>query len=178
MSDSPTEIRGGPKYFTRLHAVYVLHGPLECDEVTAVITHDAFRNASRAGGVENVKRIGCGYGNTIGRCSVGQCIRPIYVLFGDQISLELRTLEDDTALGFVLCRVDGLIEHRFVGDAAVYSEAPRPRDDDFRTRIVYPRRQLVSSKPAKPDRMNRADAGAREHRAHCLRDHRHGDDHT
>src|ERR1041385_3836564 len=34
VADSPTEIRRGPKDFTRLHAVNVLHGPLERDEGT------------------------------------------------------------------------------------------------------------------------------------------------
>ncbi len=70
VADGPTEIRSRPKYFTRLHPVDVFHAPLERDEVAAVVAHHAFRNASRAGGVQDVKRIGCGDGNALGRFRV------------------------------------------------------------------------------------------------------------
>src|SRR4051794_33803513 len=137
MPDGPTEIRRSPKDFTRLDAVDVLHGPLERDEMTTVVTHDAFRNTRRAGGVQNVKRIGCGHWNTISRLGVGQSVKPLNITPCDEFRRVLRTLEDDASLGLVFCRVDGFIEHRLIRDDAIYFNAARCRDNRFRTRVVY-----------------------------------------
>src|SRR5262249_38064361 len=58
--DGPAEIGSRPKDLARLDTINILHGPLERDEMSAVITHDAFRNSSRARRVQDVQRIGGG----------------------------------------------------------------------------------------------------------------------
>src|SRR5262245_60200433 len=37
----PTHVRGGPEDFTRLDAIDILHAPLECNHVAAVIADDS-----------------------------------------------------------------------------------------------------------------------------------------
>src|SRR6202011_5502335 len=56
-------------------------------------------------------------------------------------------------------------------------DAARGRQDDPRLGVVDASRELVRSKPAEDDRMDRTDARASEHRHRRLGDHRHIDQH-
>ena len=70
------------------------------------------------------------------------------------------------------------IEQRLVGNDAADLDAARGGEDDPRLGVVDARRQLVRGKPAEHDRMDRADAGAGQHRERRLGHHRHVDQHA
>ncbi len=58
MADDPADIGGGEERIARLHAVDVRHRPVERHGVPAIVAHDALGLPGRAGGVEDVERIG------------------------------------------------------------------------------------------------------------------------
>ena len=58
MADHPADIGGRPEHLARLDAELVLHRPFERDHVAAIVAHDALGLAGRAGGVEDVERVG------------------------------------------------------------------------------------------------------------------------
>ena len=58
MADHPADVGGGPERLAGIDAVDRLHRPFQRDHVAAIVAHDAFRLAGRAGGVEDVERVG------------------------------------------------------------------------------------------------------------------------
>jgi hypothetical protein len=70
---------------------------------------------------------------------------------------------------------DRRIEQRLVGDDAADLDATGGGQDYTRLRVVDARRQLVRGKPAEDDRMDRAYAGAGQHREGRFGHHRHVD---
>ena len=56
--DHPADVGGRPVHLAGLDAVVVLHRPGERDHVAAIVAHHALRDAGRAGGVEDVERVG------------------------------------------------------------------------------------------------------------------------
>jgi hypothetical protein len=61
----PADIGGRPPHLARIDAVEVLHRPFERDHVAAIVAHYALRLAGRAGGINDVERIGGGDRNAV-----------------------------------------------------------------------------------------------------------------
>ncbi len=176
VTDDPADVGRGPVDLARLDAVDVLHGPVERHRVAAVVAHDALRLAGRAGGVQNVERVGRVDGHTVLRRRARQRILPVDVPRWDELCLELRTLQHDAARGLVLRQLQRLVEQRFVLDDAGRLDAAGRGHDRLGRRVVDAGRQLVRRETAEDDRVHGPDPGAGEHGDDRLRDHRHVDD--
>jgi hypothetical protein len=70
------------------------------------------------------------------------------------------------------------VEQRLILDDAAELDAAGSRQDHSRLRVIDACRQLVRGKAAEHNRMDRADAGAGEHRKRRFRHHRHVDQHA
>src|SRR5207245_1607023 len=86
-------------------------------------------------------------------------------------------LEDDAGARLPRGELDRLVEQRLVRHDAVHLDAARGGDDQRRLGVADAGRQLMRREAPEHDRMDRADARAREHRDHRFRDHGHIDDH-
>ena len=180
MADDPADVRRRPEHLARLDAIKVRHRPLERDHVAAIVAHHALGLPGRAGGVEDVERVGGGDGNARHLAALRQFRlhrgAHVDVAALHQIGGKLLALEDEAAVGLVGRLVDGAADERHVGDGAVGLDAARRRDDRLRRGVVDAGGKLVRGEPAEDDGMDRADARARQHRHHRFRDHRHVDD--
>src|SRR5947207_14821097 len=103
--------------------------------MTTVIAHNTLGYARRAGGVQNVKRIGRSDGHTAGRFCTGHRLNPIDVTAGDECCFDLWSLQDDATLRLVPRQGDRLIKHRLVWDHSINFNAAGCRDYEFRTRV-------------------------------------------
>ena len=99
MAHDPADVGAGPKGLAGLDVVDRRHRPFERDQIAADVAHHALRRAGRAGGVENVERIGrgeVGAGRPLARRSGGVDKRgPVAVSSLVHVRLDLRTLVDD-----------------------------------------------------------------------------------
>ena len=175
--DDPADVGRGPVDLARLDVIDVRHRPRERDRVAAVVADDPLRLPGRAGGVEDVERIGRLDRDALRRLRAGDRLRPRNIPPADELRLERRPLEDDAALRLVGRQVDRRIEQRLVGDNAVGLDPARGGDDHLRSGVVDAGRELAGGEPAEDDGVNRADPRAREHRDQRLGDHRHVEDH-
>ena len=110
VADHPADVGGAPPGLALLDAVEAVHRPGERDHVAAVVAHHAFRNAGRAGGVEDVERVGRQHRHArraLARLARGIAqARPIVVAAGSERGFALRPLEDDAGLRFCFCQID------------------------------------------------------------------------
>ncbi len=141
--------------------------------MAAIVAHDALGLAGRAGGVENVKRVGGLDRHAVDRMRPGHAIVPVEVPLRDQLGLGLRPLKEDAVAGLVARLGDRRIEHGLVAHHPARLEAAGGREDQDGLRVVDAGCQLVGRKAAEDDRMDGADAGAGEHGDHRLGHHRH-----
>ena len=181
MADDPADVGGGPVRIAGLDVVDRRHRPFERDEIAADVAHHALGHSGRAGGVEDVERIGrgeIGAGRPLagGLRRVDQR-RPVVVARRVHPRRDLRALEDDRGRRLVLRQADGEVEQRLIFDDAAGLDAAARGQDDFRLGVVDAGRELLGGEAAEHHRMDRPDAGAGEHGDDRLRDHRHVDQH-
>ena len=69
VSNSPTNVRSRPINFAGIHTVDILHAPIERNQMSAVVAHNAFRHTRCARSVEDIKGICCGNRYAIDRSS-------------------------------------------------------------------------------------------------------------
>ncbi|MPL75488.1 hypothetical protein SDC9_21312 [bioreactor metagenome] len=176
VADDPTHVRGGPEPVARLDVVDVLHRPVQRDEMAAGGPDHALRCAGRARGVEDIGGVVALDRHAFGRAHAILKAVPGEVAAFDQLRHFLLALEDHAELGLVGGDVDRLVKQRLVMHDAVRFEAAGGGDDRLRRAVVDPHRKLMRGEPAEHHRVDRADAGAGEHRLERLGDHRHVDD--
>src|SRR5450755_3854649 len=116
VTHDPADIGRRPEHLARLHVVDVLHRPLQRHRVPAGVAHDSLCLTGRARRVQDVQRIGGIDGHASGRLGAGHGVGPRDVTVGMKLSLELRPLHDEAALGLVLDQLDRRVEQRLVGD--------------------------------------------------------------
>ena len=176
VADDPANVGGGPEHLARLHAIDVLHGPVQHHHVAAIVAHHALGLARRAGGVEDVERVQRAYRHAIRRLGFGDGLDPVDIAPLDHRRLALRPLEDDAEFGLVLGQLDGAVEQRLVFHHAPRLDAAGGGNHGLAGAVVDPDRELVGRKPAEDHRMHRAEPGAGKHGDRRLRNHRHVDD--
>ena len=178
MADHPADVGGGPEHLAGIDAVDVLHRPFERDHVAAIVAHDALGLAGRAGGVEDVERVGGGERHAIDFSAAGARHRfgKIVVAAGDELAGLRLALQHQAGLRLVGRAGDRRVEQRLVGDGAAGLDAARAGDDELRPGIVDAGGELGRGKAAEDDGMHGAEPGAGEHRKNRLRHHRHVDD--
>ncbi len=141
-----------------------------------VIADHPFRQAGGPGGVEDVERVGGFDLDAIRRRGPGDELLPIEVAAGDHRRWNLRPLEHDAVLRLVPGQLDGLVDERFVLQIFAPSNAPEAVIRTFGVCMIDPHCQFRRGETAEHHRMNRSEAGAREHRHDRLGNHRHVDD--
>ena len=180
MADHPADVGSRPIGLARLDAVDRAHRPFQRDAIAAGVAHDALGRSGRAGGVEDVERVGGGEfdaGRAFARrARRGDQRRPVVVALGEHLAFELRPLEDDAGLRLVPGEADRQIEQRLVFDQAAGLDAAARRQHQLGLGVVDAGRQLLGGEAAEHHRMDRADARAGEHGEQRLGDHRHVDD--
>ena len=98
---------------------------------------------------------------------------PVVIAAGDQRSFGLRALQDQARVRLVLRQRDRLVEQRFVMNDPARLEPAACGEDHLRRGVIDPGGKFARGETAEHHRMNRADAGAGEHRNHRLGHHRH-----
>ena len=101
---------------------------------------------------------------------------PVDVAAGDQVGGGLLALEDDAEVGLVRREVDRGIEERLVAHHAAGLDAAGGGDDRLRPGVVDAHGELGRGEAAEDDGVDRAEAGAGEHRHQRLGNHRHVED--
>ena len=162
-------------------AVEILHRPFQRDHVAAVVAHHAFREAGRAGRVEDVERVGREHRHAGPRgLARDQRVvarrRPVVVAAFDQRGLGLRPLQDQAGLGLV--RRQRRSPHRAAAcrGRRARLDAAACREDQLRLAVVDAGREFLRGEAAEHHRMDRADARAGKHREQRFRHHRHVED--
>ena len=123
VADHPADIRRRPPHLAGLPVVDAAHGPVQRDQVPAVVAHDALGIAGGAGGVEDIERVGGGDGHAVRQLRPGHRVGPGLVAAGRERRLQLGPLQDDAALGLVAGEVDRGVEQGLVSDDAVHLDA-------------------------------------------------------
>ena len=95
MADHPADVRRRPEHLARLHAVDVLHRPVERDEVSPVVAHDALGLPGRSGRVQDVERIGRRNRDAVVPLRAREGVVPFDIASRDQIGGGHRPLIDD-----------------------------------------------------------------------------------
>ena len=182
MADHPADVGGGPVRIARLDVVDRRHRPFERDDIAADVAHHAFRHAGRAGGVEDVERIGrgeIGAGRALARGFGGLDQRcPVMVARLVHPRRDLRPLEDDAMLRLGLRQADRQVEQGLIFHDAAGLDAAARGQDHLRLGVVDAGRELLGGEAAEHHRMHRSDPGAGEHGHDRLGDHRHVDQHA
>ena len=97
VADHPADVGGRPVGLAGLDVVDGRHRPFERDDVAADVAHHALRHAGRAGGVEDVERVGrgeIGARRALARgLGGGDERRPVVVALRIEARLDLRALE-------------------------------------------------------------------------------------
>ena len=180
MADHPADVGGRPESLARLDAEFVPHRPFERDHVAAIVAHDALGLAGRAGGVDDVERVGGGDRHAFdvapGIARRTDMLGIVEVAAGQQIADQLLALQDQAFVRRAFRQRDRLVEQRLVGDDAAGLEAAGRRDHHLRLRVVDAGGELLRGEAAEHHRMHGADAGAGEHGDRRFGDHRHVDD--
>ena len=143
--------------------------------MAAIVAHHALGLSGRAGGVDDVKRIGGLDRHAVVRLRVLDEGMPVDVASGDQIAPPLLALQHDAMRRLVLRQIDGAVEQRLVFDDAVGLDAAGGGKDQRRLEIVDAGGELVRGEAAEHHRMDGAQPGAGQHRHHRFRHHRHVD---
>ena len=179
VADDPADVGGRPVDLARLDVVDVLHRPRRarrrgrrCRARSPSAGRSCPRcRGCRAGRSPRRRRTAPGSASATASCQSRSRA-------GIELGLELRALQDDAALRLRLDQLDRGVEQRLVGHERRRLDPARRGDDDLRPRVLDPARELVRGEPAEHDRVDRAEARAREHRDHRLGHHRHVDDHA
>ena len=110
MADDPADVGGCPERVAGPEIVDRVHRPVERDQIAAGVAHDALRHARRAGGIENIERIGrgeVGAGRPPARRFGGVDERgPVAVARRVHLRPGLRALMDDADGGLVASEND------------------------------------------------------------------------
>jgi hypothetical protein len=178
MADDPADIAGRPVHVPGLDTVDHAHGVEQGDGVAAGVAHHALGLSGRAGGVEDVERIGGGHRHGVGRGGGGFGGGEIVVAARLHRGAGLRALEHQAGLRLVGADLDRLIHHRLVGHHAAGLEPAGGADDQLRLRILDALGQFGRGEAAEDHGMDGAEAGAGEHGDGGLGDHRHVDHHA
>jgi len=144
--------------------------------MAAIVANDTLGLTGRAGGVQDIKRIGGCHRDTVGRLRAGDGSAPIDIALRGQFAFKRGALQDDAPLRLGLGHLDGAVQKSFVSDDALGFDAARGRYDDFGFGIVDARGQFIGGKSAEHDRMNGTNARARQHGDRRFGDHWHVDD--
>src|SRR5207247_4590639 len=112
--DTQSHISCGPYDLPCLHAVDVLHSPVELDQMPAVVAHDPLPQAGRTGRVQDVQRIGGRHRDTVRWLRLRHQLRPLDVAPRDHRRSLLRSLENDAAIRFGRGEFDRLVEEWLV----------------------------------------------------------------
>ena len=148
--------------------------------MTAVVAHDALRQAGGPRRVEDVQRVGGRHRYASDRLAASmRGTRPLDVPSRRIRSPDLRTLEHHAAIA--ACPSSSSSARSTSGLYGVTPPVAMPHEAHTttpRSRVVDPGGQLVGAEPAEHDRVDGPEAGAREHRDHRLGNHRHVDDHA
>ncbi len=142
----------------------------------AIVADDALGLPGRAGGVENVERVGGLHRHAVDGVRRLDRRLPVEVALGQHRRLELRPLQHDAVAWLVGRLLDRGVEQRLVGDGPAALDAAARRDDHDGLGVVDAGRQLVGGEAAEHYRVDGADAGAGQHRHQRFRHHRHVDD--
>ena len=175
VANDPTDIGCRPPHVARIHPVDVPKGPGHRHGVTAVVAHDALGLSRRAGGVQDVERIGRRHRDGIDRRRRRVRGIPIDIAL-THLGRRLRSLKNDHPLRLMRAHLDRRIDQRLVLHDSRGLDSATGGHDDRRMRVVDPRAQLRRGESSEDDRMNRPDSCTREHGHHRLRNHRHVDD--
>ncbi len=151
------------------------HRPLQGDGVPAVVADDPLRQPRGAGRVEDVERVGGLDRDRVGRRRAVEGLLPGQVPTRREGRGRLGPLEHDAPRRAVVRELERALEQGHVLDHPAGLEAARGGADDDRPGVVDARGQLVRGEAAEDDGVDRAEAGAGQHRDHGLGDHRHVD---
>ena len=137
MADHPADVGGRPEDLAGLDAELVPHRPFERDHVAAIVAHDALGLAGRAGGVEDVERIGGGDRHAFD-VAPRHCARCRHARHSRGRGRARDRRPAARAAGSGTCPAacvgqrDRLVEQRLVGDDAAGLEAAGRRDHQLR----------------------------------------------
>ena len=181
MADDPADVGGRPEGIAGLEVVDRPHRPFERDEIAADVAHHPLGDPGRAGGVEDVERIGRSQiraWRPLARGFGGLDQRgPVVVAPLDHPRGDLRALEDDAVSRLVPGKADSEIEQRLILHDAARLDAAARGQDHLRLGVVDAGRELLGGEAAEHHRVDGADARAGKHRDDRLGDHRHVDQH-
>ncbi|EGE58250.1 hypothetical protein RHECNPAF_3340049 [Rhizobium etli CNPAF512] len=175
MADDPADIGRRPEDLARFQPVDIPHRPVQRDHMPAIVAHHALRLPGRAGGIEDIERIGRLDGNTghLG-AAVGRHRRlEILIAAADEFCAKLRPLQHQAALRLHPGHLDRLIDQWLIGDDAAGLQPATRADHQPGAAVVDTRRKLAGGKPAENDGMDRTDPSTGKHGEHGLRQHRH-----
>ena len=163
VADDPADVAGGPPHVARADAVDVAHRPAQRDGVPAVVADDALGPARRAGGVEDVERVGRrDVTQPAGRRRPGHQRRPSRCRARRARPRRLLALQDDArARAGGSASVEGRVEHRLVLDDPGRLDPARRGDDDLGPGVVDAGGELGRREAAEDDGVDGADAGRR-----------------
>ena len=178
----PADVGGGPEHLAWLDAVEVVHRPGDRHHMAGVVAHHALGRSRRARGVDDIERVAAGErrarGGAVGcERGIGHA-RPVVVAARDQGARPLRALQHEAGQHLVAGHLDGRVEQRLVFDDASRLDAARGGHDQLGRRVVDAGGEFAGRKTAEHHRVDRADAGARQHGEHRFGHHGHVDDDT
>ena len=176
----PTNIGCGPEHIAGPDAVNAFHRPRHRNQMPAIIADDTFGFSRRAGGVEDIERVGGGYRDAIGLMAIGLGLAhqglPLNVTSGRELGGFLRALKNNHGFGLMLRDLDRLIDQRFIMNHATRLDAAGGGEDQFGFAIVKTGCEFPRGKATKDNRVNRTNPRTRQHGEQRLGDHRHIDD--
>ena len=149
VADHPADIGRRPVNVAGLDAVDHPHRVPQRHRVAAVVAHHAFGRAGRAGGVENIQRIGRRHRHAVMRRGRGLGLGQVVVAARRQHARRLLALQDQAGIRLVRRQRDRRVEQRLVVHDAAGLEAAGGRDDHLRS--ARPR----CGWPARPRRSRR-----------------------
>ena len=181
MADDPADVGRRPECLAGLHVVDVRHRPAQRDEIAADVAHHAFRDAGRAGGVEDIERIGrLQLDAAAAPCLPAAALRPLPAPNRGRARrhASLRPAAAGARRRRRACgaKVHRRVEQRLVGDDAAGLDAAGGGQDQLRLGVLDAGGEFLGGEAAEHDRMHGADARAGEHAGDRLGDHRHVDD--
>jgi hypothetical protein len=177
VAHDPADVACRPPAVAGVEVVDPLHRPVHRHHVAAVVADHALGLTRRAGGVEDVERVGRRNRHPVDRAGARHLRVPVVVAPGLQLGGLLPALQHDNGLGLVPGDAEALLQDRHVGDDAAGLDAAARGDDQARRRIVQALGDLGRGKAAEDHRVDGADAGAGEHGDDRLGHRRHVDQH-
>ena len=177
VADDPADVAGREVGLARAAAEDVLHARRERDRVAAGVALHALRTAGRPARVERVARVvgvDPGAGNDVVEVPLAQG-GIVLVPAGDAVHRRQAAIDEQHLRGLVPREADGVVEQGLVGDDLAGAAAGIGADDHGRLGVIDPIGEADAREAAEHDRMDRADARARQHREHRLGNHRHVD---